>query len=185
VNPALLDRLQRQWETRAIMSGAFHETFLHEHGSLEQPVSCRHYVPGDRVWFRNPDQVSSDIAGYEGSWVFYLGSGLFSNFWKRDQPYTLTHKCLEIFHWRNGVVLDEHGEPAVNDDIVDQRVGESLASAEATDKILERMIRLRDPQGVYADGGCIDASREAPRRVRHGSSDIQLNSEYCAELAVA
>jgi hypothetical protein len=36
------------------------------------------------------------------------------------------------------------------------------------------MIRLRDPQGVYADGGCIDASRECPRFICPDSSDIFL-----------
>src|SRR5690606_29538404 len=88
-HPALYARLQRQWETRAIMSGQFHEVFLREYGSLEQPLPPRYYVPGDRLWFRNPDAHSSNVEGYEGSWLFYLGGGLFNNFWKRDQPYTL------------------------------------------------------------------------------------------------
>src|SRR5690606_2505223 len=46
-NPALLQALQRQWETRAIMSGEFHEVFLHEYGSLREPLPHRYYVPGD------------------------------------------------------------------------------------------------------------------------------------------
>ena len=33
-NPVLLERLQRQWEIRAIKSGAFHEVFLVEYGSV-------------------------------------------------------------------------------------------------------------------------------------------------------
>jgi len=37
------------------------------------------------------------------------------------------------------------------------------------------MMRLRDPKGVYARGGCIDASREHPRFVRPGTSDIRLD----------
>ncbi|HEX8964471.1 MAG TPA: hypothetical protein VF801_15830, partial [Rhodocyclaceae bacterium] len=102
VNPPLLARLQLQWETQAIKSGRFHEAFLYDLGSMEEPLPSHYYVPGDRVWFRNPDERSSDIAGYEGSWVFYLGGGLFSNFWKRDAPYTLTTKAVEIFHWRHG-----------------------------------------------------------------------------------
>ena len=68
-NPALARDLQRQWETRAVMSGRFHDTFLHEYGSLAEPLPQRFYVPGDRLWFRNPDSASSDVEGYEGSCV--------------------------------------------------------------------------------------------------------------------
>ncbi|EEF22763.1 conserved hypothetical protein, partial [Ricinus communis] len=106
-NPSLFNRLQTQWETRAIKSGEFHDVFLHEYGSMECPLPIKFYVPGDRIWFRNPDNRSSDVTGYEGSWVFYLGNGLFSNFWKQGEPYTLTEKCLEIYHWRNATYLDE------------------------------------------------------------------------------
>src|SRR3546814_17994260 len=77
--------LQRQWETRAIMSGQFHDVFLHEFGSMTEPLPPKYYIPGDRLWFRNPDEHSSNVEGYEGSWVFYVGDGLFTNFWKRDQ----------------------------------------------------------------------------------------------------
>src|SRR5690606_16260938 len=99
-NPAQLAQLQRQWETRAIMSGQFHDVFLRELGSCSDPLPPMYYVPGDRLWFRNPDGHSSNVEGYEGSWVFYLGDGLFTNFWKRDQPFTVTTKCVELFHWR-------------------------------------------------------------------------------------
>src|SRR5690606_15451892 len=88
-NPDLMQRLQQQWETRAIMSGQFHDVFLREYGSMAEPLPPKYYVPGDRLWFRNPDEPSSNVEGYEGSWVFYLGDGLFTNFWKRDQPFTL------------------------------------------------------------------------------------------------
>ena len=111
-NPELLARLQRQWENRPIMSGQFHDVFLHEYGSMEAPLPPTYYVPGDRLWFRNPDERSADVTGYEGSWVFYLGGGLFTNFWKRDQPFSLTAKCLEIYHWRHGAYVDEPGRDA-------------------------------------------------------------------------
>lgn len=174
VNPALLDKLQVQWETRAIMSGRFHDTFLYEHGSMSDPLPSGYYVPGDRLWFRNPDERSSDVAGYEGSWVFYLGGGLFSNFWKREQPYTLTSKCVEIFHWRHGAYRDDAGELRMDEAVVDAQVHKTLADSQAVEQILRQMVRLRDPQGVYADGGCIDASREFPRRVCPGTADIML-----------
>jgi hypothetical protein len=176
-NPELLNRLQRIWESRAIMSGKFHEVFLHEYGSLEQPLPLRYFVPGDRTWFRNPDDHSSDVGGYEGSWVMYLGDGLFSNFWKRDQPYTMTGKCVEVFHWRNATVVDQNGELRIDETIVERLVDASLKNPEEVERILQQMLRLREPSGVYVDGGCIDASREYPRRVCPGTADLRLPAE--------
>ncbi|MDQ8033446.1 MAG: hypothetical protein REJ50_15645 [Bordetella sp.] len=173
-NPEMARRLQRQWETRAVMSGRFHEAFLREYGSLDAPLPPRFYVPGDRLWFRNPDEHSSNVEGYEGSWVFYLGDGLFNNFWKRDQPFTFTAKCVEIYHWRHGARTDARGKLFIDEDIVEARVRETLADPDATARILERMVRIRDPQGVYAEGGCIDATRECARWVRPGHADVVL-----------
>jgi len=173
-NPTLLDRLQRQWETRAIKSAAFHETFLVEYGSMQRPLPAKHYVPGDRLWFRNPDDRSSDVDGFEGSWVFYLGNGEFTNFWKADQPYTLASKCLEIYHWRNGVRRTDAGELWMDEAIVDEHVQASLRDPDEVQAILERMMRLRDPTGVYGAGGCIDTSREYPRSIWPGTGEFRL-----------
>src|SRR3569833_1600763 len=165
-NPALLHRLQLQWESRPIMSGQFHDVFLHEYGAMEAPLPPKYYVPGDRLWFRNPDGRSADVTGYEGSWVFYLGDGLFSNFWKRDQPFSLTTKCLEINHWRHGVYVDEHGEPQMDEGLVEARVRASLSDPADKAYILQRMLRLRDPKGIYLEGCCFDTSRDYPRCIR-------------------
>lgn len=173
-NPELLHRLQRQWETRAIMSGRYHEVFLREYGSMQEPLPPRFYVPGDRLWFRNPDDRSSDVTGFEGSWVIYLGNGQFTNFWKSEKPYSMMEKCIEIFHWRDGAYNDDSGELRMDESVVDQRVRATLADPAETARILELMLRLRDPQGVYAQGGCIDTSREFPRMVCPGTSDIVL-----------
>lgn len=163
-HPAALQALQAQWQVKAIQSGAFHDVFLHEYGSLQAPVPVRYYVPGGRLWFRNPHEASACVEGYEGSWVFYLGQGLFTNFWKPDQPYTLLSKCVELFHWRDG--LRETGEhPWIDEALVEERVAATLADTRATQQILQRMMQLRDPAGVYGEGGCIDASREAVRCV--------------------
>ncbi|MCW3152718.1 hypothetical protein N8H69_09255 [Achromobacter spanius] len=182
-NPDLASRLQRQWETRAVMSGRFHEAFLHEYGSLDSPLPQRFYVPGDRLWFRNPDPVSSDVEGYEGSWVFYLGNGQFNNFWEHGEPYTLTSKCVEIFHWRHGLRTDATGKLYMDEQIVRERVRQTLADPTATAAVLLRMARIRDPQGVYAQGGCIDATRERVRWVGPGQSDMVLPE--CAEPGMA
>jgi hypothetical protein len=173
-NPALLAALQRQWETRAIMSGQFHDVFLREYGSMAEPLPPKFYVPGDRLWFRNPDEHSSNVEGYEGSWVFYLGEGLFTNFWKRDQPFTLTSKCVELYHWRHGTYLDDRGKLQVSDDMVDARVAKTLADQRETQEILGRMLRWRDPGGVYQEGGCIDTTRECARYVRPAHTNIRF-----------
>lgn len=173
-NPALLQQLQRQWETSAIMSGKYHEVFLHEYGSMETPLPPKYYVPGDRLWFRNPDERSSDVTGYEGSWVMYLGNGLFTNFWKCGEPYTLPGKCIEIYHWRSGAYRDANGELQMDETVVEAHVNATMQDPAEVERILTRMMRLRDPKGVYAEGGCIDTSREYPRWVCPGSSDIFL-----------
>jgi len=176
VNPPLLEKLQSQWEVEAIMSGKFHDVFLREYGSLADPLPTQYYVPGDRVWFRNPDEYSSNISGYEGSWVFYLGGGLFSNFWKRDQPYTLTTKCIEIFHWRHGALVSDDGKLSMDEVVVETRTHQTLNDSTEITRILRETTKLRDPQGLYANGGCIDASREFPRMVSPGTADILLPS---------
>jgi hypothetical protein len=173
-NPALLRRLQRQWESRPIMSGRFHDVFLHEYGAMDAPLPPKYYVPGDRLWFRNPDARSADVTGYEGSWVFYLGDGLFSNFWKRDQPFSLTTKCLEIYHWRHGAYVDDKGEMQMDEGIVEARVRASQNDPAEVSRIMQRMLRLRDPKGIYREGGCIDTSREYLRCVHPDTADIRL-----------
>lgn len=175
-NPELLNQLQRQWETRSIMSGEFHEVFLREYGSMNEPLPEKYYVPGDRVWFRNPDEHSSDVTGYEGSWVFYLGGGLFSNFWMPDKPYTLESKCLELFHWRYATYLDHAGELQIDESIVEELVEISMNNPTEVEEILRIMLRFREPKGVYAAGGCIDTSREHPRWVCPCTSDLLVPS---------
>jgi hypothetical protein len=174
-NPALLCTLEEDARQRAIRSGAFHDTFLYEYGAMDAPLPPRYCVPGDRLWFRNPDERSADVAGFEGSWVFYEGGGRFSNFWKRDAPFTFDSKCLEIYHWRHGVRDGAGGADATMDEAeVARRVQRSMQDPAEVARILSRMQRLRDVRGVYAEGGCIDTSREYPRHVRPGTADIAL-----------
>jgi hypothetical protein len=177
-NPALLADLQKQWETRAVMSGRFHDVFLRETGSMEDPLPISYYIPGDRVWFRNPDDASSDIAGFEGSWVFYLGGGQFSNFWQRNKPFTLASKCVDVYQWRNGTRWDANGELQMDEERVEQLVDKIMTQAVEVERITQRMFRLRDPKGVYAEGGCMDTSRESPRWVRPETTDIVLPGFY-------
>lgn len=171
-NPALLAQLQARWERKSIQSGLFHDVFLREVGSLEQPLPPRYYVPGDRVWFRNPDEASSDASGYEGSWTLYMGRGEFANLWNRAKPFTLATKCIEVFHWRDALYFDAEGEQRIDEPKVAACVATTQADPARRQQILQRMLRLRDGKGVYAEGGCIDASREHLRWVRPGTTDL-------------
>jgi len=173
-HPRLLQELQHLNERHAIRSGQFHDVFLIEYGSMDAPLPARFYVPGDRLWFRNPDERSSDVTGYEGSWVMYMGGGLFSNFWKRDAPFTLESKAIEIFHWKDGVYADAQGELQMDESVVERHVAQTQANPEARAQVLQRMIRMRDPKGVYAEGGCIDTTREYPRSVSQDQCDLVL-----------
>lgn len=161
-HPTLLAQLQHVNAYHAIRSGLFHDTFLVEHGSHDAPLPSMCYVPGDRVWFRNPDVVSSDITGYEGSWVIYMGGGLFSNFWRRDAPFTLEAKCVEVFHWRHAITQDKEGNLCIDEALVARHVADTLADPLRYEQVMSRMLRPRDSKGVYADGGCIDTTREHP-----------------------
>lgn len=174
-NTELFERLQGVWCQRAIMSEEFHTVFLREQGSMEAPVPPLYYVPGDRVWFRNPDEASADACGFEGSWVMYLGGGLFTNFWKQQQPYTLTDKCVEIYHWRHGLYRDEKGEVRIDEERIKPLIAATLANPVELARVMARMTRWREPRGVYTEaGGCMDTTREFARWVRPGTSDMPI-----------
>jgi hypothetical protein len=172
-DPMQYESIRQRNERHAIRSGLFHEVYLVEYG-LERPLPMRYYVPGDRLWFRNPDARSSDASGYEGSWVMYMGGGLFSNFWVRNKPFTLEAKCLEMYHWRDAVYIDDEGEPRIDERQVEALVSETWANPEANRSILGQMMRYRDPAGVYALGGCIDTTREFPRTAIGQGAEIVL-----------
>jgi len=173
-HPALLTALQKLNEVHAVRSGQFHEVYLHEYGSLAAPLPVHFFVPGDRLWFRNPHEASSDVTGYEGSWVIYMGGGLFSNFWKRDQPFTLATKCVEIYHWRDGLRANPDGEATIDESIVEACVQKTLADPQEMDRVLGLMMRMRDGKGIYAEGGCLDASRECVKQIYMGDCELQL-----------
>ena len=174
-NPEMYQKLQHLWSHRPIMSGEFHDVFLRELGSIERPLPPKYFVPGDRVWFRNPHEPSADVEGFEGSWLMYLGNGLFNNFWDRSKPYNFTNKCVEIFHWRHGICQDRHGEARMDEQKIKPLIQASLNHPEELQHIMNIMARFREPRGVYTDaGGCIDTSREFSRWVRPGTADLML-----------
>ena len=177
-NPELLIKIEQQWREAPLKRDNFLNSFLLERGSSNQPFPMKFYVPGSRIWFKNPDDYSSDVEGFEGSWVIYLGAGKFVNFWDRTKPYTLESKCVEIYHWRHGAIRQDNGELVIDEDIVQEHVLKTLADPEGYDRILKRMMRYRDPSGVYAQGGCIDITRDSLRWVHPETTNIQICTLY-------
>ncbi len=161
VNKTGLNDVEQQWRKRALTGDDFLFRFLGERGTRENPMPMRYYIPGDRIWFKNPDDHSSDIEGFEGSWVIYLGGGRFCNLWDCRSPYTLEEKCLEIYYWSQCVEVSPAGIPWMNEAVVKERVQLALDDPAIKKPILQKMMVYRDPTGVYADGGCIDLSRDS------------------------
>lgn len=163
VNPTYLLELEALCRLQVPRSDPFHTTYVNEYGTTENPIPMQYYVPGDRLWFKNPDDLSSDVKGFEGSWVFYLGGGLFSNFWRREKPFDLISKCLEIYHWRDGAYLNSSGVLSMDESAVERQIALTRQSPEKFDFVMSKMMVYRDPSGVYENGGCIDSTREIPR----------------------
>lgn len=161
VSQIALHAVEEQWRKRALTGDDFLFRFLEERGTRETPMPMRYYIPGDRIWFKNPDDHSSDIIGFEGSWVIYLGGGKFCNLWDRHRPYSLEEKCLEIYFWSQSVEVNAAGIAWMNEAVVKERVEEALSNPTIKNPILKKMMVYRDPTGVYADGGCIDLSRDS------------------------
>jgi hypothetical protein len=161
VNKTGLNDVEQQWRKRALTGDDFLFRFLGERGTRENPMPMRYYIPGDRIWFKNPDDHSSDLEGFEGSWVIYLGGGRFCNLWDRHRPYTLEEKCLEIYYWSQCVEVSPAGILWMNEAVVKERVEKALHEQDLSGPILKKMMVYRDPTGVYAEGGCIDLSRDS------------------------
>ena len=173
-NPYLLEKIAAQWRAKPLIADDFNDAFLFERGSRERPFPKHCYVPGGRVWFKNPDEQSVEADGFEGSWVCYLGAGEFVNLWDKSKPYSIEKKCVEIYHWRHGVHTLASGTATMDESIVEEKMHATLSDAEETRRILAQMMEYRAPPGVYGTGGCIDMSRDSLKWVCEGTSNIQL-----------
>jgi hypothetical protein len=63
----------------------------------------------------------------------------------------------------------------MDESVVEREVALTKLDPERSRAIMNRMYRLRDPKGVYADGGCIDATRESPRALIGNLDLIKLD----------
>ena len=72
--------------------------------SLVESVAPKNFIPGDWAYFLNPDPVSREKTGFEGSNAIYLGGGRFDDYYgENNHSFTYTEKLDEVFQWRNGV----------------------------------------------------------------------------------
>ena len=172
-NPELFVRLAQQAETRALKSAQFDQAYTRQYGSWVRPLPLKHFIPGDRTWFKNPDPASSAVTGYEGSYTFYLGSGAFADFWRKGRSYTLESKCMSVYYWRQSIVYDVGGSPQVNDERAEALTEQTLHNAARTCKILRKILKLQTPPGQLGSG-CIEPTRDHPRFVCRETCDIAL-----------
>lgn len=71
---------------------------------LTGPVPHDNFIPGDWVYFVNPDHVSARKNGYEGANAIYLGRGLFSDYYNDNHHrFTFREQLDEVYQWRHGV----------------------------------------------------------------------------------
>ncbi len=172
-NPELYAKLTKQFETRAIKGDEFETVFLRPIGSRSEPLPVRFFVPGDWVWFKNPDAASAEVSGMEGSHTIYLGSGDFADFWKKDTIDTLTTKCLAIFYWRQSTYQDPQGVLQIDGPKVEDLVNQTLSNPAEVERILAEMVAIQSPRGESGGGG-IEPTRDFQRLVCPGTADLVL-----------
>lgn len=171
--PELYARLTLQAQRRALKGPAFDRAFLRVHGSNAAPLATRYFVSGDRTWFRNPDRASAEVAGFEGSYTFYLGAGRFADFWHENRSDSLASKCLRLFYWRRALERAENGELRVDERRVDALVAAALEHPAEVERVLELMARVQAPPERF-EGGCIDPTRDHVRSLERAGAALLL-----------
>jgi len=53
-------------------------------------------------------------------------------------------------------------------------VHDTMQEPHKVQHILQQMMRIRDPKGVYAEGGCLDATREYPKQIYPSACELSL-----------
>jgi len=67
-------------------------------------VKPGNFVPGDWIYMLNPDEVSYQKTGYEGSNAIYLGMNKFSDYYNdHEHSFSYRQKLNEVYQWRHGV----------------------------------------------------------------------------------
>ena len=153
-NNPICQQIESIWRRKAIKSDLFRYTFLYEYGTKENPIPMKYYIPGDRIWFRNPDDKSSYIMGYEGTWVVYLNDGLFCDFWKDggdvSHQHTLEDIIITIYNWRHSIINSSIDESSIDDKFVQQLNKNINNNPDIKNNIIKSMYKY----------GCMDKTRE-------------------------
>ena len=125
----------------------------------------KYYIPGDRVWFRNPDDKSSDIVGYEGTWVVYLNDGLFCDFWKDggniSHQHTLEDIIITIYNWRHSII-----DSSIDDKFVQELNKNINNNPNTKNNIIKSMSKY----------GCMDKTRDtflSSKQIRENLTKIK------------
>jgi hypothetical protein len=58
--------------------------------------------------------------------------------------------------------------------IVEACIQETMQAPDKVQHILQQMMRIRDAKGIYADGGCLDATREYPKQIAPSACELSL-----------
>ncbi|MEI6655239.1 MAG: hypothetical protein WCP45_10755 [Verrucomicrobiota bacterium] len=71
---------------------------------LIEEVASDNFIPGDWAYFLNPDPITCQKTGYEGSNSIYLGRDKFDDYYnEHDHSYSFRQKLDEVYQWRNHV----------------------------------------------------------------------------------
>ena len=173
-NPELLHRLQLQWESPCHHVGAISPCFFARIRIHERTASPGILRSGRPFVVSQSGRTFLRRHGLRRILGFLSGQRSVHQLVEEQQA------LQPGFEMRRDISLAQrglpgcHGRMQMDESIVEERVRATLSDPDETAHILESMMRLRDPSGVYADGGCIDTTREYPRWVCHGTSDIVL-----------
>jgi hypothetical protein len=176
----IIKKIEDIYRKKPIKSVSFNDTFMTEYGSNTLPVPKLFYIPGDKLWFKNMDDKSSDIAAFEGKWAIYLGNGLFADFWKTSgditNQFTFEDILIEIYNWRFCVKLDDNNEPYIDEVEVYKRIKYCKENEKEKNRIISIMNNYYDNideikvnKNYYKQNfieGSIDKTREKPKNIK-------------------
>jgi len=134
------------------MSEEFHTVFLREQGSMDEPLPPLYYVPGDRVWFRNPHEASADATGFEGSWSCTWAAPV-HQFLEAQPALHADRQVRGDLHWRHGLYRDEQGEVRIDEERIKPLIEATLNNPVELARVMALMTRWRELRGVYTQAG--------------------------------
>jgi hypothetical protein len=164
----VIKKIESIYRTQPIKSVSFNDIFMIEYGCDTFPLPKLFYIPGDKIWFKNMDNKSSYIRGFEGKWSIYLGNGFFGDFWKTcgdvNNQFTFEDILIEIYNWRFCVKYNENKELYIDENEVNYRNKLCKKNEEEKNKIVSMMSKYRNK--YFLDGGAVDRTRERPRYIK-------------------